>query len=484
MNGSLLGNARMALLDPAGVDETDLALWLANLCGHSGDFAELYFQSHKAEKWSLKDSRAGGGRFEIRQGVAIRVLRGNTSYSATVEGLHKNALKRAIMDLRSGSGPGRSPVFSGTTPMLVPVCEPEDPTDAFEAKIKRDFLVAVDRYTRGRDPRVSQVSIDLACNHDTVLVAASDGTLAADIRPLVELRISVHMGESGASGFGKAGGGGRWPLSALLARSCWSEFADQALRIACLNLEAEPAPTGRMPVVLGPGWPGILLHEAVGHGLEADVHRKQTSAYCGRLGDIVASEQCTVVDDGTLPGRRGSFSVDDEGTPSARNVLIDRGRLVGVMHDKVTAKAAGAAPSGNARRESFSHPPMPRMTTTFMLPGPYDPGEIVAAVNDGIYAAAFDQGHADVVSGDFDFSAIEAYRIRGGRIAEPLRGLSLSGNGPTVLRDIRMVGQDLRLDPGLGLCGKEGQTVPVGVGQPTILVGEMLVGGIINGGNS
>ncbi|MCA1780214.1 MAG: metalloprotease TldD, partial [Xanthomonadaceae bacterium] len=358
-----------------------------------------------------------------------------------------------------------------------PVYTAEDPIVAVEVADKLACLDAIDRYVRSTEPGVSRVSARLTCSYEFVLVAATDGTLAVDARPLVELNIDVVLHARGKRVMARAGGGGRWRVGELLDRGCWSSFADEALRLARLNLDAGAAPAGIMPVVLGAGWPGILLHEAVGHGLEADGHRTGVSAYSGCLGRMVASSECCVIDDGTLPDRRGSLTIDDEGMPTARNVLVDRGRLVGLMHDKLSAREAGVSPTGNGRRESFAHPPLPRMTNTFLLPGPHAPQDIVATVDDGIYAGFFDGGQVDITSGHFSFSAAEAYRIRNGRLAEPLVGVTLQGHGPTVLQRISMVGNDLRLDPGLGSCGKQGQSLPVGVGQPTVRVDEILVGG-------
>jgi TldD protein len=335
----------------------------------------------------------------------------------------------------------------------------------------------VDAEARAQDARVRQVIVSLVAAHDVMLVAASDGTLAADVRPLVRLNVNVIVEAGERREQGSSGGGARSALAFLVDEDRALGYAREAVRQALVNLEAIDAPAGSMPVVLGPGWPGVLLHEAVGHGLEGDFNRKGTSAFAGRIGQAVASPLCTVVDDGTLPGRRGSLSVDDEGTPSQCTVLIENGVLKGYMQDKMNARLMGVAPTGNGRRESYAHLPMPRMTNTYLLAGPHQPEEIIASVDRGLYAVNFGGGQVDITSGKFVFSASEAYLIEGGRLGPPVKGATLIGNGPEVLTRVSMVGNDLRLDAGVGSCGKEGQTVPVGVGQPTLRVDELTVGG-------
>ena len=346
-----------------------------------------------------------------------------------------------------------------------------------DAAAKVDLLRQIDAYARSRDPRVSQVIVNLAATHETILVAGTDGTLAADVRPLVRLHVNVIAEQNGRREQGSDGGGGRFSSLELAAGEVWRRMADEAVRQALVNLEAVAAPAGTMPVVLGPGWPGVLLHEAVGHGLEGDFNRKGTSAFSGRMGEKVASECVTVVDDGTIAARRGSLTVDDEGTPSSRTVLIENGVLCTYMQDKLNARLMGMQPTGNGRRESFAHLPMPRMTNTFMLPGGHAAEEIIASVDRGLYAVNFAGGQVDITSGRFVFSASEAYLIEGGKVTRPVRGATLIGNGPEVMTRVSMVGDDLQLDAGIGVCGKEGQSVPVGVGQPTLRIDSLTVGG-------
>jgi TldD protein len=342
---------------------------------------------------------------------------------------------------------------------------------------KTDLLRQVDAYARSRDPRISQVIVGLSATHETILVAATDGTLAADIRPLVRLNVNVIAEQGGRREQGSDGGGGRFSYRVLLENDAWRQMADEAVRQALVNLEAEAAPAGTMPVVLGPGWPGVLLHEAVGHGLEGDFNRKGTSAYSGRLGEKVAAESVTVIDDGTIEKRRGSLTIDDEGTATQQNVLIENGILKNYMQDKLNARLMNTGPTGNGRRESFAHLPMPRMTNTFMLPGEYPPEEIIASVDRGLYAVNFAGGQVDITSGRFVFSASEAYLIENGRVTRPVKGATLIGNGPEAMTRVSMVGNDLKLDPGIGVCGKDGQSVPVGVGQPTLRIDKLTVGG-------
>ena len=339
------------------------------------------------------------------------------------------------------------------------------------------MLRQIDSYARSRDPRVSEVIVSLAATHETILIAATDGTFAADIRPLVRLNINVIAEQGGRREQGSDGGGGRFSYRRLIENVTWQQMADEAVRQALVNLEASPAPAGTMPVVLGPGWPGVLLHEAVGHGLEGDFNRKGTSAFSGRMGEKVASESVTVVDDGTIEQRRGSLTIDDEGTLTEATVLIENGVLTNYMQDKLNARLMNMAPTGNGRRESFAHLPMPRMTNTFMLPGEYEADEIIASVDKGLYAVNFAGGQVDITSGRFVFSASEAYLIENGKITRPVKGATLIGNGPDVMTRVSMVGNDLKLDAGIGVCGKDGQSVPVGVGQPTLRIDSLTVGG-------
>jgi TldD protein len=352
-----------------------------------------------------------------------------------------------------------------------------DPTSSISDQQKTAMLATLEQATRELDPRIEQVIISLSSSHELVLVAASDGTFAADARPLVRLNVSVILEQNGRREQGYAGGGARTDLNYFFAGEIPLQYAREAVRQAAVQMDAVAAPAGTMPVVLGPGWPGILLHEAVGHGLEGDFNRKGTSAFSGRVGQRVASPECTIVDDGTIPNRRGSLAIDDEGTPGQYNVLVENGILRGYMQDKLNARLMGVAPTGNGRRESFAHMPMPRMTNTYMLAGPHVPEEIIASVSNGLYAPNFGGGQVDITSGKFVFSASEAYMIENGKITRPVKGAMLIGDGPEALRRISMIGNNLELDSGVGTCGKEGQSVPVGVGQPTLKIDEITVGG-------
>jgi TldD protein len=354
---------------------------------------------------------------------------------------------------------------------------PIDPVETLDDSAKVRLLEAIDREARALDPRISQVMASLSASHDTILLLASDGTLAADVRPLVRLNVSVIIEQGGRREQGYAGGGGRFAYTEFLAQERWRELVGEAVRAAQVNLDAVPAPAGMMTVVLGPGWPGVLLHEAVGHGLEGDFNRKGTSAFSGRIGQQVASRGVTVVDDGTLVARRGSLNVDDEGTPTGCTTLIEDGVLKGYLQDKLNARLMGVAPTGNGRRESFAHLTLPRMTNTYMLPGPHAPEDIIASVDKGLYCRHFGGGQVDITSGKFVFSASEAYLIENGRLTAPVKGATLIGNGPDVMTRISMVGSNLELDDGVGTCGKEGQDVPVGVGQPTLRIDGLTVGG-------
>ncbi|MGI9292266.1 MAG: metalloprotease TldD, partial [Gammaproteobacteria bacterium] len=355
---------------------------------------------------------------------------------------------------------------------------PLDPINTLEDDAKVSLLQDVDRHARNIDPRVKQVNVGLSAVHEIILVCASDGTLAADVRPLIRLNVAVIAEQAGRREQGFSGGGGRRSYQYLLDDNRAHEYADEAVRQALINLEAEPAPAGEMPVVLGAGWPGVLLHEAIGHGLEGDFNRKGTSAFANRIGEKVATEYCTVVDDGTLEGRRGSLNIDDEGTPTRQTTLIEKGQLTGYMQDKMNGRLMGVESTGNGRRQSFAHLPIPRMTNTYMLPGPHDPEEIIASVEKGIYARNFAGGQVDITSGKFVFSTSETYMIENGKIGKPLKDATLIGDGPSVLTEVSMVGNDLQLDAGIGVCGKDGQSVPVGVGQPTLKVDRLTVGGV------
>jgi TldD protein len=473
-----LAIAEARLLTPAGLDHGHLDRVLGRLLGRSVDAADLYFQSVRQETWALEDGRVREGTSEVEQGVGVRAIAGDRTGFAYSDEIRPEALTaagdaaRAIS--RDGGGGAVQAWRAAGTPALYPDA---DPAGSLPDADKVALLSALDRRARAADPRVKQVMVSLAAVHEVMLVAVSDGTLAADVRPLVRLNVAVIVEQDGRREQGYAGCGGRFDLPELVAGGRAEALVDEAVRQAMVNLEAVPAPAGTMTVVLGPGWPGVLLHEAVGHGLEGDFNRKGTSAFAGRLGQRVANEHCTVVDDGTLAGCRGSLSVDDEGTPTECTVLIEDGILTGYMQDRMNARLMGVAPTGNGRRQSFAHQPMPRMTNTYMRAGPHDPEEIIASVDQGLYAVNFGGGQVDITSGKFVFSASEAYLIEGGRVTAPVRGATLIGDGPEALGRISMVGDDLALDQGVGSCGKDGQTVPVGVGQPTLRVDGLTVGG-------
>jgi TldD protein len=470
--------ARGGLLVPAGLDERGLEQALGTLLGHAVDYGDLYFQVAREEHWSLEDSIVKDGSYSIEQGVGVRAIAGDRTGFAYSDEISLPALTeasqaaRAIATLGSAVGPQGFAVRPGRQ-----LYAPVDPLTTLADAAKVAVLERIDRETRALDPRVKQVMASLAAVHEVILVAASDGTLAADVRPLVRMNVSVIVEQDGRREQGYAGSGGRYGLDELVGSGKPQQLGREAVRQALVNLEAVPAPAGTMTVVLAPGWPGVLLHEAIGHGLEGDFNRKGTSAFSNRVGQRVASELCTVVDDGTLARRRGSLNVDDEGTPTQCTTLIEGGVLRGYLQDKLNARLMGVAPTGNGRRESFAHTTMPRMTNTYMLPGPHEHDEIIRSVSKGLYAVNFGGGQVDIVSGKFVFSASEAYLIEDGRITAPVKGATLIGNGPDVLTRVSMVGNDLRLDDGVGSCGKEGQTVPVGVGQPTLRIDGLTVGG-------
>lgn len=461
--------AENQLLAPGGVDRGQLEQVLTHLMGPAVDSGDIYFQSVRHESWVLEDGLVRSGSHSAEQGVGIRAISGEKTGFAYADEIVLPSLLRASGAARAIARQGsQGAVQAWKRQQSRSLYSSEDPMLDLGAAEKVDLLRQVDAYARSRDPRVSQVIVSLAATHETILVAATDGTLAADIRPLVRLNVNVIAEQNGRREQGSDGGGGRFSYRQLLDNGAWQSVADEAVRQALVNLEAEAAPAGTMTVVLGPGWPGVLLHEAVGHGLEGDFNRKGTSAYSGRIGEQVAAKCVTVVDDGTIEQRRGSLSVDDEGTTTQQNVLIENGVLRTYMQDKLNAGLMNTAPTGNGRRESFAHLPMPRMTNTFMLPGKYPPEEIIASVERGLYAANFAGGQVDITSGRFVFSASEAYLVENGKITRPVKGATLIGNGPDVMNHVSMVGNDLKLDAGIGVCGKDGQSVPVGVGQPTL----------------
>ena len=478
MQTDSLQAAQQSILTPAGVELRQLEQALDTLMAPAIDAGELYFQRLQRESWSLEDGTVRNGNFHTEQGVGIRANSGEKTGFAYADEVQLPALLEAAKAARGIAASGGQGSICAWRQQRYPALYAEtDPIAAVTAADKVALLCAADAYARSLDARVQQVNVALVANHESVLVAASDGTLAGDIRPLVRFNVHVIAVAGERREQGMAGGGGRFVLDRVMTTDFWQHEVREAVRQALVNLEAEDAPAGSMPVVLGPGWPGVLLHEAIGHGLEGDFNRKGTSAFAGKMGERVASELCTVVDDGTLAERRGSLSVDDEGTPASCTTLIENGRLTGYMQDKLNARLSGNQPTGNGRRESFAHLPMPRMTNTYMLAGPHDPEEIIASVDDGLYAVGFAGGQVDITSGQFVFSASEAYLIKNGKIAHPVRGATLIGNGPDVLTRVSMVGNDLKLDNGIGVCGKEGQSVPVGVGQPTLKIDTLTVGG-------
>ena len=441
------------------------------------DDGELFLERKRSEAIVLDDGRIKTASYDASEGFGLRAVRGEVAGYAHSTEISEKALSRASETARLAVGDGGGTLAAapkGTNARLYSDADPmADAT--FAAKI--DILKEIDAFARSLDPRVVQVSATIAAGLQEVEILRPEGARLADIRPMARMNVSVIVEQHGRREQGGTGGGGRYGLARLLEPGHWQPMLREALRIALVNLDAVPAPAGVMDVVLGPGWPGILLHEAIGHGLEGDFNRKKTSAFAGLMGQMIASKGVTVLDDGTIPDRRGSISVDDEGTPSAKNVLIDEGRLVGLMQDRQNARLMGVAATGNGRRESFAHIPMPRMTNTYMLSGQDDPAGIVASLKDGIYAVGFGGGQVDITNGKFVFSCTEAYRVRNGVVGEAVKGATLIGDGATALKQIRAIGNDLALDPGIGNCGKAGQWVPVGVGQPTLLIGGLTVGG-------
>lgn len=478
MSTSALALAQSRLLVPAGLDQTGLERAFGALLGPGIDFGDLYFQHARRESWTVEDGIVKDGAHSIEQGVGVRAISGEKTGFAYSDDINAAALLSAAGSARAIARDGAS----HTARTLVrgqgrALYAPEDPVDAMDNDAKVAALRAVDKFLRAADPRVQQVTVSLSGGVDTVLVARSDGVLASDVRPLVRLNIQVIVEHNGRRESGYAGYGGRYSYAELLGSGRPEEFAREALRQALVNLEAVDAPAGVMPVVLASGWPGVLLHEAVGHGLEGDFNRKGTSVYAGRIGQRVASKGVTIVDDGTLEGRRGSLNIDDEGQATQCTTLIEDGVLVGYMQDSLNARLMGMAPTGNGRRESFAHLPMPRMTNTYMLAGQHDPQEMIRSVKKGLYAVNFGGGQVDITSGKYVFSATEAYLIEDGKVTAPVKGATLIGNGPETMQKVRMIGNDLALDAGVGVCGKDGQSVPVGVGQPSLLIDGLTVGG-------
>ncbi len=476
----LVEQAERTLLTPAGIGNRELDRLLGSIMGHRVDYADLYFQYTRHESWSLEEGQVKSGARNIEQGVGVRAISGEKTGFAYSDEIVLPALLDAATAARAIARQGddranKGIAFHGAGALQLYTAS--DPLASLPDADKVALLERVEQEARRQDPRVTQVMASLSGVHDVVMVVRSDGTQAADVRPLVRLNVSVIVEQDGKREQGTAGGGGRYVYDYFLKSDLALSYAREAVRQALINLDAGAAPAGPMQVVLGPGWPGILLHEAIGHGLEGDFNRKGTSAFAGMIGKKVASEHCTVVDDGTLADRRGSLNVDDEGTPTQKTVLIENGILKGYMQDTMNARLMGVAATGNGRRESYAHLPMPRMTNTYMLAGQYAPEEIIGSVQKGLYAANFGGGQVDITSGKFVFTASEAYLIENGKITRPVKGATLIGNGPDVLTRVSMVGNDLELDTGVGTCGKEGQSVPVGVGQPTLRIDGLTVGG-------
>ncbi len=453
------------------------ALALLRQATAGADDGELFLERRRGESLVLDDARIRNASYDATEGFGLRAVRGEVAGYAHSTEISEHSLRRAVDTARLAVGDGGGTLADAPPRTNRHLYSDADPMAdaAFSGKI--DILKEIDAYARAADPRVVQVSASLAASLQEVEILRPEGLRLTDIRPMARLNVSVILEENGRRESGGMGGGGRHGLAGLLEPARWKPMVDEAIRIARVNLGAVAAPAGMMDVVLGPGWPGILLHEAIGHGLEGDFNRKGTSAFAGLLGTRIAAPGVTVLDDGTLPDRRGSITFDDEGTPSARNVLIEDGILTGYMQDRQNARLMGVAPTGNGRRESFAHIPMPRMTNTYMLAGKDDPAGILADLKDGIWAVGFGGGQVDITNGKFVFSCTEAYRVRNGKVGEALKGATLIGDGATALRQIRAIGNDLALDPGIGNCGKAGQWVPVGVGQPTLMIGGLTVGG-------
>jgi len=470
--------AKELILRPSDLDESRLDQVLGTVLGSAIDSADLYFQLAREESWALEDGIVKEGSASIEQGVGVRALAGEKTGFAYSDEIVLPALEEASRAARAIARQGTGGAVQAWQPttghhLYLPI----DPVASLLDDDKVAWLERVDRETRRIDPRIVQVMASVSAVHEVILVATSEGHLAADVRPLVRFNVSVIVEQDGRREQGYAGAGGRFSLAELVKGDRPLALGREAARQALVNLEAVPAPAGSMTVVLGPGWPGILLHEAIGHGLEGDFNRKGTSAFSGRVGQRVASEACTIVDDGTLASRRGSLNIDDEGTPTECTVLIENGILRGYLQDKLNARLTGTRSTGNGRREWFAHVTLPRMTTTYMRPAPHDPRAILESVERGVYAVNFGGGQVDITSGKFVFSASEAYLIENGRLGAPIKGATLIGNGPDVLTRVTMVGNDLKLDEGVGTCGKEGQSVPVGVGQPTLRIDGLTVGG-------
>ncbi len=474
-----LAIAKSLLLTPFGLDETNLSKALNEIRAHKVDDADLYFQYTRSEGWSLEEGIVKTGSFSIDQGVGVRAVSGEKTAFAYSDDISEASLLDAARTVRAISAASKNSKFKTSATKISKsrtLYKDLDPITTLDSTAKVGLLGKVETLARAKDPRVAQVMAGLASEYDVVMVARADGTLAADVRPLVRLSVTVIAEQNGRREVGSAGGGGRFGL-AYFDDVCIEKYVNEAVKAALTNLESRPAPAGEMTVVLGPGWPGILLHEAIGHGLEGDFNRKGSSAFSGKIGKRVAAKGVTVLDDGTIQDRRGSLNVDDEGHASQKNVLIEDGILKGNIQDSLNARLMGVKPTGNGRRESYAHVPMPRMTNTYMTAGDKDPAEIVASIKKGLYATNFGGGQVDITSGKFVFSASEAYWVENGKILYPVKGATLVGSGPECLKKVSMIGNDMKLDSGVGTCGKEGQSVPVGVGQPTLRIDGLTVGG-------
>ncbi len=469
--------ATQRLLTPGNLTLSSLSPLLGEAMSSGADYSDLYFEYRIVESWSMEESIVKSGSYSVDTGVGVRVISDEKTGFAYSDEITERAIRDAVIAARAISGGRGKSMAAAQKPISGhALYDAFNPVPSLADADKVALLQSLDRRARAADPRVTQVMASLAAEYLVILVAASDGKIAADVRPLTRVSLQVIMEANGRKETGRSGGGGRFALTefddARLAK-----YVDIAVRSARVNLDARPAPAGIMPVVLGPGWPGVLLHEAVGHGLEGDFNRKETSAFAGRVGERVAAKGVTVVDDGTMPGRRGSLNLDDEGTPSQTTTLIEDGILVGYLQDTHNARLMKTKPTGNGRRESYASLPMPRMTNTYMLAGNADPNEIIASVKDGIYAVNFGGGQVDITNGKFTFSMDEAYRIENGKLTHSVKGATLIGNGPESLTRVSMIGDDLALDAGVGVCGKDGQSVPVGVGQPTLRIDGLTVGG-------
>lgn len=478
-NLSLFETAKQYLLTPFHLDFAHFDAIFAEMRTHHIDYADLYFEYVQHESWSLEEGQVKVGSFNIDQGVGVRAVSGEKTAFAYSDEINLTKLKEMASTTRAIAEAGQEKAIDYKKNVIVPVqhlYDPQNPLHSLSAEQKVKLLESIDHYVRQRDPRIKQAMVGLSGTYTVVLIARDDGLITADIRPQVRLNVVVLLEENGKMEQGHSGAGGRRDYS-IFDENMWKHIADQALHQASINLKARTAPAGLMPVVLGPGWPGILLHEAIGHGLEGDFNRRGSSAFSDRIGERVAAKGITIVDNGTIPYARGSLNIDDEGTPTQCTTLIEDGILKGYLQDTLNARLTNTTPTGNGRRTSYAHIPIPRMTNTYMLNGQTYPEEIISSVKNGLYAVNFGGGQVDITNGKFVFSAVETYLIENGKVTDPVKGVTLIGNGPDILTKVSMIGNDMCLDEGVGACGKEGQSVPVGVGQPTLLIDEITVGG-------